>query len=133
MERKTGFVVIVAGSRSIKCKDTVFRSIEEFRQDVGEIREVVCGMAEGVDLLGREWALDNDVSVKDMPVLKSEAWIGGPCQRNQRMADYAEKFKNSALLLIWDGVSSGSVDMLKRAKKAGLYIMIVDTSQPRLI
>lgn len=133
MAKEKGYVVIVAGSRSIKSKDTVFRSIEEFRQDVGEIREVVCGMAEGVDLLGRDWALDNDVSVKDMPVLKSEAWVGGPCQRNQRMADYAQSQMNGALLLVWDGVSSGSADMLRRARKAGLYIMIVDMSQPRLL
>jgi hypothetical protein len=124
-------ITIVAGSRSITCRKTVYDACQEFWH-ANDVTEVVCGMAEGVDLLGRDWADVSSIPVKEFPVLPSERWAGGPNQRNQRMADYAKVSGKGALLLIWDGVSSGSVDMLKRAKKAGLYIMIVDLSQPRL-
>lgn len=124
-------ITIVAGSRSITSRKTVYEEIQKFWQ-VNEITEIVCGMAEGVDLLGKDWGDDAGILVTEFPVLPSERWAGGPNQRNQRMADYAKKSGKGALLLIWDGVSSGSLDMLKRARKAGLYIMIVDLSQPRL-
>lgn len=123
--------VIVAGSRTILCRKTVYKAIQEFWEDQ-EITEVICGMAEGVDLLGKDWAEDAGIACEEFPVLKSEKWCGGPAMRNQRMADYAKKHKG-ALLLVWDGVSSGSKDMLARARKAKLLIMVVDISQPRLL
>lgn len=89
-------------------------------------------MAEGVDLLGKDWAEDAGIACAKFPVLPSERWSGGPAMRNQRMADYAKKHKGG-LLLVWDGVSSGSEDMLVRAKKSKLFIMVVDISQPRLL
>lgn len=123
--------VIIAGSRSIKDEYIVYDAIQEFCLN-RDIHEVICGMAEGVDLIGKKWADLAHIKVAEFPVLPSERWKGGPCQRNQRMADYAKSTGMGALLLVWDGVSSGSLDMLKRARKAELYIMIVDLSQPRL-
>lgn len=89
-------------------------------------------MAEGVDLLGKDWAEDAGIACEEFPVLPSERWSGGPAMRNQRMADYAKKHKGG-LLLIWDGRTKGSKDMLIRAKKSKLFIVIVDISQPRLV
>ena len=124
--------LIIAGSRSITDRALVYSIINEFYQE-HDIDEVICGMADGVDILGKQWAEDSGHAYKEMPVLPSEKWCGGPCQRNQRMADYARESGNGGLLLIWDGESPGSADMLKRAKKAKIYIMVVDLSQPRLI
>lgn len=124
-------IVIIAGSRSIKDYNVTLDAIAEFQSE-RKITEVVCGMADGPDIHGKIWAEAMGIPVKEMPVLPSERWAGGPNQRNQRMADYC-KGKDSALLLVWDGVSSGSMDMLKRAKKVIPYIMVVDLSQPRLL
>lgn len=124
--------VIVAGSRSITDKQTVYDAIEEFKEH-SKIDEIVCGMATGVDLLGRDYGHEHGIHVKEFPVLPSERWKGGPAKRNQRMADYAKASEKGALLLVWDGLSSGSKDMLARARKAGLYIMVIDLSQPRLL
>lgn len=123
--------LIIAGSRSITDGTLVSSIIHDFAYD-HKIDEVICGMADGVDLLGLEWAKKTGHAWREFPVLPSEKWCGGPCQRNQRMADYARESGNGGLLLIWDGESPGSADMLTRAKKAKLYIMVVDLSQPRL-
>lgn len=124
--------VIIAGSRSITDHNVVIDAIEEFLDSGRKIEEIICGMAKGVDLIGKTYAEVMGVPVKEFPVDKSEGYLAGPPKRNQRMADYAKSTGKGALLLIWDGVSSGSLDMLKRAQKAGLTIMVIDLSQPRL-
>jgi hypothetical protein len=67
------------------------------------------------------WARQNDIPVKYFPA-NWEAYgpKAGPL-RNQEMANYAD-----ALILIWDGQSPGSRDMLKKAKGKGLQIHIVE-------
>lgn len=82
------------------------------------ITEVVCGQAIGVDKLGDQWASANDCEVRYMPVTPEE-WnkygkAAGP-MRNRRMAEYCD-----AAIIIWDGVSPGSrnmIDEMIRVKK----------------
>jgi hypothetical protein len=45
--------------------------------------------------------------------------------RNQKMADYAE-----ALVAVWDGRSSGTRDMLDRARARGLKVFVHIGTQP---
>lgn len=111
---------IIAGSRSITSFAVVANAISK-SGFANEITEVVCGMAKGVDLLGKQWADVWGVPVKEMPVTDEEYRILGryqaPKARNTRMADYAD-----ALILVWDGVSGGSADMHEKAKARGLKI-----------
>lgn len=106
--------VIIAGGRDIDDYKLVCRAIEESGY---HISEVVCGMARGVDLVGRQWA-----EVHRIPVAKFPAdWANygnaaGPI-RNHAMAEYAE-----ALILVWDGRSKGSANMLMHAHDLGLKI-----------
>lgn len=112
---------IIAGSRSITDYSIVCRAIEAVPW---EITEVVSGTARGVDRLGERWAKENNILLKKFPA----SWdiygkIAG-LVRNQKMADYA-----NALLAVWDGKSSGTCDMIKRAEKHGLKVLIVDISK----
>lgn len=93
------------------------------------ITSVVCGMAPGVDMLGREWAISKGIDVIEFPAdwVRDGKLVAGAL-RNQRMAEYAD-----ALILIWNGVSSGSRDMLKRARKHKLVLDICDVNVPRLL
>ena len=43
--------VIVAGSRNLKCKDLIFKKLDEMKD---MIDEVVCGEAMGADSIGKE-------------------------------------------------------------------------------
>ncbi len=90
-----------------------------------EITEVVSGGCRGIDLAGELWAEANTWGTfpvkRFLPEWENEGKAAGPI-RNQLMADYAD-----ALILIWDGSSRGSMDMLKRAeaKKLRIYRYLV--------
>lgn len=82
------------------------------------ITEVVSGNAIGADKLGEQWAQANDIEIRFMPATPQE-WTkygkaAGPI-RNRRMAEYAD-----AAIILWDGISPGSrnmIDEMIRAKK----------------
>lgn len=93
--------------------------LEAIQESGFEITELVCGMAQGIDLIARGWALESGIPVKEFPAewdLYGRA--AGP-RRNQQMAEYAE-----ALIAIWDGKSSGTKNMITKAEKLGLGIHI---------
>lgn len=129
--------VIIAGSRKITDIAFVMKAIG----DSGfKIDELVCGMAPGVDSLGLMWAKScnrlfphNPILIKEFPaqwgdLRHPEAVLrqrpdgsyynanAGPI-RNSQMANYAD-----ALILVWDGKSKGSADMLKKATARKLKI-----------
>lgn len=105
--------VIIAGGRDITDYD-----IPGAVQRSGfHITEVVCGKQSGIDTLGEEWAKLNNIPVAPFPAdWKQYHNAAGPI-RNAKMADYAE-----ALILIWNGKSPGSADMLKKAKRKQLKV-----------
>lgn len=108
--------VIIAGGRNITSYAAVLNAIAAsgWRD---EITEVVCGMASGVDLLGKRWAINSGIPVRLVPAdWKIYGKAAGP-MRNEMMAHYA-----NALILIWDGKSKGSANMLMWARRHGLRI-----------
>lgn len=109
---------IIAGSREGFSLADVHRAIEKSGfQD--EITEVVSGGARGVDRLGEGWGKARGLPVRQFIPDWEKHKKGAAHVRNQEMADYA-----SALILVWDGVSTGSADMLQRAQKAGLRVYV---------
>lgn len=112
--------LIIAGSRDLKGQrilDIIDNSIHLFSRYPTEI---VSGTARGVDKTGEFWAHENDLPVTKFPAdWDSHQKLAGFI-RNQQMADYAD-----ALLVIYLPHSKGSMDMLRRAKKAGLEVVAV--------
>lgn len=120
--------VIIAGSRSITSMHHVEAAIQASQFC---ITEVVSGGARGVDSLAVEWAFTNDVAYKIFSV-ESWRWATDPRaghKRNQKMADYAD-----ALIAVWNGESTGTADMIRRARAAGLlvYVYRVPVEEPPL-
>lgn len=117
--------VIIAGSRSCNDPFLVARAIAE---SGFQIEQVVCGMARGVDLLGRAWALQHGSPVREMPALwrrkDGSLDMGAGHRRNRAMAACAD-----ALILIWDGASPGSLSMLGAARERHLKIHEVRFAQ----
>jgi hypothetical protein len=106
--------VIIAGSRTIVDYDLVVIAVTN---SGFEITELVCGEARGVDTCGRQWAEKRQIPIKSFPAnWDANGRRAGP-MRNRQMAEYAE-----ALILIWDGKSFGSANMLKEAKYRSLKI-----------
>lgn len=113
--------VIIAGSRGI-CYDHAIKRCD-YRQlgdlvDAAvaasgfQITEVVSGNARGPDMAGEQWAQRNGVPVR---VFKPD-WKhrGSGKQRNGDMALYCD-----AAIVLWDGVSPGTADMIAKMKRAG--------------
>lgn len=101
--------VVIAGSRTIKDMAAVVAAIEMSKF---EITEVVCGKATGVDTLGQQWAIMSGVPVKEFPAEWDKYGNAAGPIRNRKMAEYAD-----AAIVVWDGASPGSRNMIKEIKK----------------
>lgn len=114
--------IIIAGSRSCPEKDlqlslkiaTVIKNMDY--KDI----EVVSGTCKGADKFGENFAEQVSVGVKRFPADWSKYGKGGGVIRNREMAEYG-----THLILLWDGVSKGSYNMLQLAKEYKLKIRII--------
>lgn len=107
---------IIAGSRTISDPLELEKAIKD---SSFIITEVLSGGAQGVDSLGASWANANKVKCTFYYAdWKQHGKIAGPI-RNSFMASEAE-----ALILVWDGKSRGSNDMLNKANAKGLKVHV---------
>lgn len=110
---------VIAGSRVFTRWKEIYPIIDYFNQFLN-IDEVVSGGARGVDRIGEHWAEDNFIEVKqfipDWNGLGKKAGI----VRNEEMAKYA-----NAAIIIWDGESRGTKNMIENALKYGLKLYVV--------
>lgn len=109
---------IIAGSRNITDMNLVTQAVASIDW---RITEVVCGEANGVDKLGKQWAIDNGIPVTSFPANWKIGKAAGPI-RNKQMADYAE-----ALIAIMSPDSKGTQDMINKAHANGLRTFILKT------
>lgn len=108
--------LIIAGSRHYpagKADELVAKAM----QHVPRPAVVLCGCATGIDEAGERWAAANGIPVERHPAdWEKHGRAAGPL-RNREMAEAAD-----ALVLIWDGRSRGSANMLTEARQRKLRI-----------
>ena len=84
---------------------------------------VICGMARGVDILGKQWAEAQGIPVLEVPAQWQRADgstdKGAGYRRNEQMAAEAD-----AAVVIYDGVAKGSAHMIEQACKAGVKLYV---------
>jgi hypothetical protein len=114
--------MIIAGSRSITDKTIVYDAINELSR-THNITEVVSGKARGVDFLGEQWALEKNIPIKLFPANWNVYGKKAGHIRNKLMADYAD-----CAIIIWDGSSPGSYNMISNMKKIQKPFFIKDIS-----
>jgi len=111
--------LIVAGSRSFADREMAFERLDFFtahRQTV----TVVCGMATGADLIGKEWALARGHGVIEKPADWERQGRAAGFIRNGEMAMIAD-----ALVAFWDGKSRGTKDMIDKMNKMHKPVRVV--------
>lgn len=108
--------VIIAGSRTIEPIEVLPYFLKAIKTIT--ISEIVCGEARGVDLAGRCIGETFNIHVASFPAdWKQYGMAAGPI-RNRQIAEYAD-----ALILIWDGKSSGSANMKSEMQRLSKPIM----------
>jgi glycerophosphoryl diester phosphodiesterase len=117
--------VIVAGSRTINDTAEVSKAIENAKI---KITEIISGNARGVDTLAENYASMKHIQFTAFPADWDKYGKPAGAIRNDQMAKQAD-----ALIAIWDGVSSGTKDMIKKMNKLGkpVFIYLVDNKNVR--
>lgn len=121
--------LIIAGSRTLDVSKFFIRDVMKNLgfdvQKPDQPTEVVSGTANGIDKAGERFAKDYHIPVKQFPANWDKFGKGAGHIRNKQMADYAD-----ALLLIWNGSSSGSAGMKQQMEKLGkpVYEVIIKKS-----
>ena len=111
--------VIIAGSRSVEYSNHILNTVKNILSSLDNV-EVVSGTARGADLVGERIAKELGLPVKKFPANWKEFGSSAGKIRNKEMADYS-----THLILIWDGSSSGSKNMLEIAKRQELKVNII--------
>lgn len=93
------------------------------------VTEIVNGTALGGDALGVKFGKENNITVTDFEPDWGDSDDPNPeagFLRNEDMAVYAAASRGG-LIALWDGHSSGTRDMISRAKRHGLDIYVAHT------
>ena len=104
--------IAIVGSRSIKKADIASYAC------AGD--EIVSGGAVGVDCLAADFAIKNGLKLTEfLPEYKIYG-RAAPIVRNKRIVDYADR-----VVAFWDGVSRGTLSVIKYAQKTGKECEVV--------
>lgn len=129
--------IIIAGSRGITDYMLVRQAVIDSGLWTAYKRklEVVCGMAKGVDLLGRDFAKCNKLIWHEFPAAWDDLEAPGAVIRTRRDGKQYNvkagtdrniemgKFSDG-LIAIWDGESRGTKQMIYWAVENGLFVFV---------
>ena len=105
--------VLVCGGRTWNDRGSVSRVLSLLRPT-----EVIHGAASGADQLARDWALHNQVLIRQFPADWAKHGKAAGPMRNQRMLDESKP----DVVVAFPG-GRGTADMVRRAKAAGVRVM----------
>ena len=104
--------VAVIGSRELRV-DNLGKYLPE------EVTEIVSGGARGIDTSAREYALKNNIKLKEFLPEYEKYGRAAPLKRNMQIIDYADM-----VLAFWDGKSKGTKFVIDNCKRIGKRVRI---------
>ena len=120
---------IIAGSRTIRQMAVLKVAL---RLAPFKVTSVISGTAPGADQLGERYAKENALPLLKVPA-NWDKWgrAAGPI-RNKHMAQHCGA---EAALILWDGTSRGTANMIRLAHEATLEVFVFDPQdgQERLL
>ena len=117
--------ILVCGSRYYNDYEKIYKVLKNLKKEHKEII-VIEGGAKGADSLAKKAATDLNLPVKEYPAeWKKYGRAAGP-KRNQKMLDENSDIK--LVIAFHEDIenSKGTKDMIKRARKKNLEIIIED-------
>lgn len=123
--------VIIAGSRHLVVQSDFLKNLFNFFEiPKNRITLIRHGDADGIDTCGKIFAMATNLNHISHPYKKELGRAGGPV-RNREMAEAVAKSETGGcLVLIWDGVSKGSLSMKTEARKLNIPIFEIILHQP---
>lgn len=118
--------LVIAGSRSLSMSPV---EIAKLVEEAGFVpTEVVSGVAHGIDRAGERYAEWYRIPIKSFAAdWHNLGKAAGPI-RNAAMAEYAD-----AALVIWDGKSPGSRNMIEQMQRRGKPCVVINKAPLRLV
>jgi len=114
--------LIVAGSRDWPWRQYIFDALDHYTKNYPkEYIEIVDGGALGADRCGRDWAIERGIKYKTMNADWDGLGMRAGLERNTQMAEYA-----NAAIVFWNGKSTGSADMIRKASMAGMRVVVIN-------
>lgn len=108
--------VIIAGSRHFDPQYAISLVSQAISESGFEITEVIHGAARGIDLAADAFCRGR-YPIQSFPAEWGKYGNRAGPMRNAKMAEVGE-----ALILVWDGKSPGSRNMLQTAQRRGLKV-----------
>lgn len=119
---RNSFCVVVAGTRTFGNYELLRDKLDSFLEQKSKEFEIVIisGCAKGADTLGERYAEERGYKVERFEAdWDQHSKKAGPI-RNGKMADAAQ-----AVVIFWDGVSRGSMNMRQQARDRNLPVRVV--------
>lgn len=104
--------VAVIGSRELRVDN-----LEKYLPE--EVTEIVSGGARGIDTSAREYALKNNIKLKEFLPEYEKYGRSAPLKRNIQIIDYADM-----VLAFWNGKSRGTKFVIDNCKRIGKRVKI---------
>lgn len=115
---KVKYKWIVTGSRAFKNYPLLCKELDKIKE---QINEVVCGDVNGVDMLARTYAYNNDIKIKSFPAEWERFNMAADSIRNDEMITYADK-----AIIFLDNEDIRSKDIIDKMKQLGKEIQIIN-------
>lgn len=119
--------ILVTGSRTFADEQMVWDTLRGLDKPGGEITCIIEGGAKGADSFGATWAWANKRSHEQYNAEWDVYGKAAGAKRNQQMLVLGEPDRVIAFVDKPLGESRGTHDMVVRARKAGLPVMVVQT------
>lgn len=109
--------ILVCGGRDFKDRSYVFKALDNLQQWFAIDFVIIEGGANGVDWLSKEWAHSNGHACIEMKA----AWDFYDKDAGHIRNGWMIKFAKPDLVIAFPG-GSGTADMIKQAKRAGITV-----------
>ncbi len=115
-------IILVCGSRTWSDHGIIFDKLESLPSDADEDVLIIHGGASGADTIAASIAMGLGYGHRAYPADWNTHGKGAGPIRNQRMLDEGTP---DIVLAFWDGESRGTLDMITRARRAGIPVEII--------